>query len=318
MKRGIAVLACVCLMMVGLYFAIIKWGIKHDELSLFDASRQRPISVEVSVRRDYEMKADDGFWKLPVAIISNGNTVKNTEYSFLANVLAARGYLVACIQQDNPGDPPLMTKIGEPYVGRLGVYQKGEANILFVVDQLKKLQPNADYDHLTMVGHSNGGDIAMYFAKEHPQVVTKVVTLDNLRVPFVQDKKMKILSFRSDDPNFKTDPGVLPSAAQAAKDGIDIVKTPFQHTWMSDRGPDSAKEKIQQTLDAFLGNTASSDLSATSTDKPLISNPPAPAPTTAPAPAAPKPASPAASASTPTPNSTSVVSNPNVPATSPD
>jgi len=49
-----------------------------------------------------------------------------------------------------------------------GVYEKGEANILFVVKQLKKLQPHADYDHLTLVGHSNGGDTAMYFAKQHP------------------------------------------------------------------------------------------------------------------------------------------------------
>jgi pimeloyl-ACP methyl ester carboxylesterase len=321
MKRGIAVLVSVCLLTAGVYFAIIKWGIKHDALEFFDASRQRPVSVEVSVRYDYEMKADDGFWKMPVAIISNGNTVKNTEYSFLANVLAARGYLVACIQQDNPGDPPLMTKIGEPYVGRLGVYQKGEANILFVVDELKKLQPNADYDHLTLVGHSNGGDISMYFAKQHPQLVTKVVTLDNLRVPFVTGDKMKILSFRSNDPNFKTDPGVLPPAAQAVKEGIDIIKTPFQHTEMSDRGPDSVKEKIQQTLDHFLSGSSSSDLSATGTDKPLISNPPAPAPDAAsPAPAAPKAAGPKASApsaAAPTPN-TSVVSNPNAPASSPD
>ena len=71
------------------------------------------------MRRDYEMKADAGYWKLPVAIISNGNTVKNTEYSFLANVFAARGYLVASIQQDLPTDPPLMTKVGLPYVGRV-------------------------------------------------------------------------------------------------------------------------------------------------------------------------------------------------------
>jgi len=48
----------------------------------------------------------------------NGNTVKNTEYSFLANVFAARGYLVASIQQDLSTDPPLMTKVGLPYVGR--------------------------------------------------------------------------------------------------------------------------------------------------------------------------------------------------------
>jgi pimeloyl-ACP methyl ester carboxylesterase len=205
-------------------------------------------------------------------LISNGNTVKNTEYSFLANVLAARGYLVASIQQDIPTDPPLVTKVGLPYVGRRDVYEKGEANILFVLGQLKKLQPNADYDHLTLVGHSNGGDIAMYCAKQHPELVSKVITLDNLRVPFVLSDKLKILSFRSQDPNFKTDPGVLPSAAEAAKDSIDIVKTKFQHTWMSDRGPDSAKETIQAALDQFLGGGASSELAPTDTNKPIVAS----------------------------------------------
>jgi predicted dienelactone hydrolase len=197
MKRGIAVLGCVCALTAGMYFAISKWGIRHETLNLYDAARQRPVPVDIAVRRDYEMKANDGFWKLPVALISNGNTVKNTEYSFLANVLAARGYLVASIQQDIPTDPPLVTKVGLPYVGRRAVYEKGEANILFVLAQLKKLQPNADYDHLTLVGHSNGGDIAMYCAKHHPDMVSKVITLDNLRVPFVLSNKLKILSFRS-------------------------------------------------------------------------------------------------------------------------
>jgi hypothetical protein len=129
-----------------------QWAIRHETLNLFDAARQRPVAVDVAVRRDYEMKAGAHYWKLPVAIISNGNTVKNTEYSFLANVLAARGYLVASIQQDLPTDPPMMTKVGMPYVGRWGVYERGGANILFVVGQLKKLQPNADFDHLTLIG----------------------------------------------------------------------------------------------------------------------------------------------------------------------
>ena len=298
MKRGITVLVGVCLLAAGVYFAISKWGIRHETLDLVDAARQRPVSVDLAVRRDYEIKAEDGFWKLPVAIISNGNTVKNTEYSFLANALAAKGYLVASIQQDLPSDPPLMTKPGEPYVGRREVYEKGEANILFVLGELKKRKPNADYDHLTMVGHSNGGDISMYYAKHHPEMVSKVITLDNLRVPFVTSDKMKILSFRSNDPNFKTDPGVLPSAAQAVKDGIDIIKTPFQHTQMSDRGPDSVKEKIQQALDNFLTDSSSSELSPNNTDNLLIAKPPtaaAPAPTAAvpPAPVATNPAAPA-------------------------
>ena len=278
MKRGIVVLACLCTLAGILYFGISKWGIRHETLDLFDATRQRPVAVDLAVRRDYEMKADDGYWKLPVAVISNGNTVKNTEYSFLANVFAARGYLVASIQQDIPSDPPLMTKVGLPYVGRQAVYEKGEANILFVVQELKKRQPNADYAHLTLVGHSNGGDTAMYFAKQHPDLVSKVITLDNLRVPFVLSNKLKILSFRSHDPNFQTDPGVLPTPQQAKADGIDIVRTQFQHTWMSDRGPDSAKARIQATLDQFLGNGNASELAPADTNNLIVNNAGAPLP----------------------------------------
>jgi hypothetical protein len=273
MRRALAILACLCLLAGGQYFAISRWAIRHETLNFFDATRHRPVSVDLAVRRDYEMKADNGLWKLPVAIISNGNTVKNTEYSFLANVLAARGYLVASIQQDLPSDPPLMTKIGMPYVGRRPVYLRCEANILFVLGQLQRIQPNASYNHVTLVGHSNGGDVSMYVAKQHPELVSQVITLDNLRVPFVLSHKLKILSFRSKDPNFKTDPGVLPTPAQAKSDDIDIVNTGALHTDLSDRGPPSVKDKIQATLDRFLSKDATSKLASANTNQPMIANP---------------------------------------------
>ena len=273
MKRAFAILACLCVLAAGEYFAISRWAIRHETLNLFDAARQRPVSVDLAVRRDYEMKANNGLWKLPIAIISNGNTVKNTEYSFLANALAARGYLVASIQQDLPTDPPLMTHVGMPYVGRREVYMRCESNILFVLGELQKRKPHAEYDHLTLVGHSNGGDVSMYVAKQHPELVSKVITLDNLRVPLVLSDKMKILSFRSKDPHFKTDPGVLPPASKAKSDGIDIVDTGALHTQLSDRGPDSVKEKIQATLDKFLHDAAISDLAPADTTQPMIANP---------------------------------------------
>lgn len=273
MRRAFAIFACLCVLAGIQYVAISKLAIRHQTLSLYDNARQRPVSVDLAVRRDYEVKANEGLWKLPIAIISNGNTVKNTEYSFLADVLAARGYLVASIQQDNPSDPPLMTHVGMRYVGRQGVYMRCEANILFVLDQLQKLQPHAQYDHLTLVGHSNGGDVSMYVARQHPELVSKVITLDNLRVPFVLSNKMKILSFRSKDPNFRTDPGVLPTPAQAKTDDIDIINTGALHTELSDRGPDSVKEKIQATLDKFLRDTAVSDLTPADTAQPMIANP---------------------------------------------
>ncbi|PIT00197.1 hydrolase [Bradyrhizobium nitroreducens] len=273
MKRVPAILAFLCVLGVGEYFLISRFAIRHETLALFDASRQRPISVELAVRRDYETKANLGLWKLPLAVISNGNTVKATEYSFLANVLAARGYLVASIQQDLPSDPPLMTHVGQQYVGRREVYIRCEANILFVLDQLRKQQENVDYGHITLVGHSNGGDVSMYVAHQHPELVSKVITLDNLRVPFVRSDGMKILSFRSKDPHFVTDPGVLPTPEEAKARGIDIVHTGAQHTEMSDRGPNSVKEKIQETLDRFLRDSASSALAPADTKSPMIMNP---------------------------------------------
>jgi hypothetical protein len=273
MKRALAILTFLCVLAGGEYFAVSKFAIRHETMNLFDDARQRPITVDVAVRRDYETKAELGLWKLPLAIISNGNTVRNTEYSFLANVLAARGFLVASIQQDLPTDPPLMTVVGQPYVGRQGIYIRCEANILFVLAKLKKLQPQADYDHVTLVGHSNGGDVSMYVAKQHPELVSKVITLDNLRVPFVLSDHLKILSFRSKDPNFVTDPGVLPTPEQARSRGIDIIHTGAQHTELSDRGPDSVKERIQATLDQFLRNTASTALAPVDTTSPMIMNP---------------------------------------------
>jgi hypothetical protein len=253
MKRTIAALLSVCVLVTAAYFTASKWAIHHKTLTFDDPLRSdRPVSVDIAVRYDRELEAMADMIELPVAILNHGNTVKFTEYSFLANVFAARGYMVVSIQHDLETDEPMVTKVGEEYVGRRPQYNRGIANIKFAIDELKRVQPNSDYNHLTMVGHSNGGDISMYFAKRYPGMIKKVVTLDNLRVPFVTDGKFKILSFRSKDPVFKTDPGVVPDDEVCAKAGITVVRTGYQHTDMSDRGPDEVKSTISNILDKFL------------------------------------------------------------------
>ena len=255
MKRGITVLLSLSALVSVGYFTASKWAIHHETLTFYDASRgNRPVAVDVAVRRDKEMQANAGMITLPVAILNHGNTVKFTEYSFLANAFAARGYISISIQHDLPTDPPMVTKVGELYVGRQPQYLRGVANIRFAVEEMQKVQPNADYDHLTVVGHSAGADISMYFAKLHPELVKKVVTLDNLRVPFITDGRFKILSFRSKDPVFKTDPGVIPPEEVCEKAGITVVRTGFQHNDMRDTGPDEAKESIQNMLDKFISD----------------------------------------------------------------
>jgi hypothetical protein len=255
MKRGIAVLVAVGALVTLAYFTASKWAIRHTTLTLYDPLRtDRPVELDIAVRRDREMESVAEMITLPVVILNHGNTVRFTEYSFLANMFAMRGYLVASVQHDIETDGPMVTVAGEEYVGRRPHYNKGIANIMFVLDELKKSYPNADYHQLTMVGHSNGGDISMYFAKRHPDMIKKVVTLDNLRVPFITDGKFKILSFRSKDPVFKADPGVVPDDEMCQKAGITVVKTPYQHNDLSDRGPDGVKSTIQSILDRFLND----------------------------------------------------------------
>lgn len=260
MKRGIAVFASAAALMAFTYFVAGKWAIHHTTIEMADILRgDRDVAVEVSVRRDREIQSIAEMIDLPVVILSHGNTVKHTEYSFLTNTFAARGYLVVSIQHDLSTDDPMVTKAGEEYVGRRSQYNRGIANILFTIDRLKQLYPNADYHHLTLVGHSNGGDISMYFAKLHPDLVKKVVTLDNLRVPFVTDGRVKILSFRSKDPQFKPDPGVVPDDETCAKAGIQVVKTEFQHNELSDRGSDQVKGFIEGAVHDFLNELGEDD-----------------------------------------------------------
>src|ERR1043165_5822290 len=285
MKRGILVLLSLSVLLAVAHFTANKWVIRHETIAFHDPDRDnRLVAVHIAVRRDKEMQANAGLIKLPVAILNHGNTVKNSEYSFLSTVFAWRGYLAISPQHDLPTDPPMVTKVGEPYVGRLPQIQRGVANIHFAIHEMAKLQPNAEYEKVTMVGHSMGGDITMYFARQYPDEIKKVVTLDNLRVPFLTDGKFKILSFRSKDTHFKPDPGVVPDGEEGQQAGITVVNTGFQHNDMRDTGPDAAKSSIQSMLDKFLDESdKSGELKPVPTKVPdLLTASPGPVPLSVP------------------------------------
>lgn len=250
MKRKLLIGGLMLLAVAVAAFAATKLAIRHDRMPLFDSARNRSVPVDLYIRRDKEMAAYAGMGVLPVAIVNHGNTVGSGEYSFICNMLAARGFLVASIQHDLPTDPPISMK-GYPYVGRLPAYERGAANIDFVLRELRKSEPIADYDRLLLVGHSNGGDISVFYAAAHPDTVAKVVTLDNLRVP-LEFVRSRLLSFRSSGGAFKPEPGVVPEEPNREQEGIDVVMTGAPHTDLSDRGPEALKEKISRALSEFL------------------------------------------------------------------
>jgi predicted dienelactone hydrolase len=90
MKRGITVLVSLSALVTVAYFTTSKWAIRHETLTFNDPARDnRPVAVDVAVRRDKEMQANAGMITLPVAILNHGNTVKFTGYSFLGNVFVS-------------------------------------------------------------------------------------------------------------------------------------------------------------------------------------------------------------------------------------
>ena len=72
------VLLSLCVLVAVGYFTASKWAIRHETVTFIDPARgNRPVAVDIAVRRDKEMQANAGMITLPVAVLNHGNTVKN-------------------------------------------------------------------------------------------------------------------------------------------------------------------------------------------------------------------------------------------------
>ena len=243
------------------YFTASKWAIRHETITFHDAQRNnRPVPVYIAVRRDKVIQADAGMIRLPVAVLNHGNTVQFTEYSFLQNVFAARGYLAISIQHDLPTDPPMVTKVGRALCRATAAdpARRRQHQVRRQADEEGPAQCGLRPSHGGRTFH--GRRCHDVFRQAVSGAYQEFVTLDNLRVPFVTTGKFKItfVSFAR-SAVFKTDPGVIPSDDICKKDGITIVKTDFQHNDMRDTGAEEAKEKIQDVLEKFLSKTDTDD-----------------------------------------------------------
>ncbi|MES2555667.1 MAG: class A beta-lactamase, subclass A2 [Bacteroidota bacterium] len=212
-------------------------------VDLKDNARNKPVPLKI-----YESTSADN---QKVVILSGGYLSTNDEYSFIANKLADEGYLVVSIQHDLPGDAP-MAQEGNIYDLRMPVWKRGDSTILFVRNQLTAMYPNRNFSKLVMIGHSNGGDMSLLFAKNHPKWVTHVITLDHRRMPIPPNTWPKVLSFRASD--FEADPGVLPTSEAQEMYGIQIVDLGenAKHGDLCDSGSEALQQRILKEMLKFL------------------------------------------------------------------
>ncbi|HYI40411.1 MAG TPA: alpha/beta hydrolase [Allosphingosinicella sp.] len=202
-------------------------------LDLVDTARTRSIPVAL-----YGATHDR---PRPLALISHGYGGRNTDYAFLAEALAERGYVVASIQHALAGDPPMPTQ-GDPAIVRRPFWEQGSANLLHVIRELRA-RKLADRRPVLLVGHSNGGDSSLLFAIRHGAMVRAVYTLDNRRMRMPRTARPRICSVRSSDQ--PADPGVLPTAAEQKRYRMVIGSVPgLIHNAMSDAATPAQKRSM--------------------------------------------------------------------------
>ena len=223
-------------------------AVHRDTLTLVDTTRGRTIPIAIWTKTGASL--DD---QLPV-LLSHGynENLPGTylHYSYLAEFLAEHGCFVVSIQHELQGDGPLEMN-GNLRELRMPNWERGAKNILFVLDQLKRVHPELGFSHTTLIGHSNGGDMSVLFAQQHPELVENLITLDNRRLPLPRSKTPRVLSLRSNDA--PADEGVLPTREEELRFGIKVVRMDnTRHNEMSDRANADQREAIRWLVFAFL------------------------------------------------------------------
>lgn len=209
-----------------------------------DSTRQRDIPVAI-----YAQAGD--LKDLPVVIFSHGYGANEPgsylAYAYLNEALAAAGYFVVSIQHEQPGDGPLNVD-GPARVVRMPNWERGAANIHFVVQELERLYPQLDHGRTILAGHSNGGDMSVVYSHQHPERIRQVITLDHRRMPILRASHPRTCTLRSSDQ--PADPEVLPTEAEAEAFGIRVVFLPdTRHNAMdSDADPRQRAEIIGLVL----------------------------------------------------------------------
>ena len=158
-----------------------------DTLKIYDQSRQREIPIAI-----YK-PTSEVTEKQKIVIFSHGYGQNKggdyLAYSYLTEFLATKGFLVVSIQHELSTDS-LLPLTGNPQIVRRPVWERGADNILFVINELKKTNPDLDFKHITLIGHSNGGDMTALFPQKYPNIVEKIITLDNRRMALPKSKKV--------------------------------------------------------------------------------------------------------------------------------
>lgn len=260
LKKHINNFSCFKLLFIGLLSCSTKkasnnsivetktFEVKLDSLTLIDSIRNREIPIAI-----YAPKSDKKIKKHQVIIFSHGYGENKggdyLRYSYLTEYFASKGFYVVSIQHELPTDE-LLPKIGNIQLTRRPFWERGAENILFVLNHLKENNTDLDFDKLTLIGHSNGGDMSVLFAHLHPDLVNKVISLDNRRMSLPRTSNPRIYTLRSND--FPADENVLPTEEEQTKFQITVQYTNINHSNMDNDATEEERKTIIEFIETYL------------------------------------------------------------------
>lgn len=233
-----------------LLFSFSMKGAAQKEFTtcLYDISRGRIIPIAI-----YEPQKESS--KTKVVIFNHGydgnkNTKSNQSYAYLNRFLSEKGFYVISIQHELPDDSLLAMK-GDFMQTRMPNWKNGVKNILFTINEFKKLKPQLKWDKLIMIGHSNGGDMTMLCATEHPELINKALSLDHRRMMMPRTKKPLLYTLRGCD--YDADPGVLPDKQEQESYQTTVVPLEgITHSNMGEKGTKEQHDRINQLIYGFI------------------------------------------------------------------
>lgn len=229
-------------------FATCSFAQSEFSTCLFDSTRNRPIPVAI-----YQPKKMSTHTQVIIfnhGYDGNKNSRSNKTYSYLTRFLSEKGYYVISIQHELPNDP-LLSMEGNFMETRMPNWKQGVDNILFTINEFKKLKPELNWGNTAMIGHSNGGDMTMLFATEYPELITRAISLDHRRMIMPRTNTPRIYTLRGCD--YGADRDVIPSKDEQTKLHITVIKLDgVTHTDMGHRGSDEQHNLINHYLYKFL------------------------------------------------------------------
>jgi len=215
---------------------------------LYDSSRER--IVPVAVYQPNKMTPETKVVIFNHGYDGNLNSSSNQAYSYLPRFLKNREYYVISIQHELFTDPPLAME-GNFMETRMPNWQRGKENIMFTINEFRKLRPELNWLELIMIGHSNGGDMTMLFATKYPEILSKAISMDHRRMIIPRIQKPRIYTLRGCD--YDADEGVLPTKEEKEKYQITVVNMEnVTHSNMGQNGTVEQHNLINNYIYSFI------------------------------------------------------------------